>query len=40
MSGHVMPGVRGVYDRYAYNAEKKAAFEALANLVGRIVNAP
>jgi integrase len=32
---HVMPGVRGVHDRYAYHSEKKAAFEALANLVAQ-----
>ena len=36
--GHVMPGVRGVYDRHAYLAEKRAAFEALATLVSRILN--
>jgi integrase len=36
--GHVMPGVRGIYDRHAYLAEKRAAFEALAALVFRILN--
>jgi integrase len=36
--GHVIGGVRGVYDRHAYRAEKAAAFEALAGLVERIVN--
>jgi integrase len=36
--GHVIGGVRGVYDMYEYFAEKKRAFEALAALVERIVN--
>src|SRR5262249_39052205 len=36
--GHVLPGVRGVYDRHEYHAEKKAAYEALAGLIERIVN--
>jgi integrase len=31
--GHVIPGVRGVYDRWEYLEEKRAAFEALAGLV-------
>jgi len=35
---HVMGGIRGVYDRYAYHKEKKAAFEKLAAQVERIVN--
>ncbi|MGB6435072.1 MAG: site-specific integrase [Bradyrhizobium sp.] len=35
--GHVIGGVRGVYDRYAYRDEKRAAFEALAALVSRIL---
>ncbi|MGJ4908856.1 tyrosine-type recombinase/integrase [Bradyrhizobium sp. HKCCYLS2033] len=35
--GHVMGGVRGVYDRHAYLDEKRAAFEALAALVDRIL---
>jgi integrase len=35
--GHVIGGVRGVYDRYEYLAEKRAAFEALAGLVDRIL---
>jgi integrase len=38
--GHVIPGIRGVYDRHAYHAEKRHAFEALAALVERIVNPP
>ncbi|MEK9281192.1 site-specific integrase [Bradyrhizobium sp. ISRA442] len=36
--GHVIGGVRGVYDRYAYIEEKRAAFEALAALIERILN--
>jgi integrase len=38
--GHVISGVRGTYDRYAYLEEKRHAFEALAALVERIVNPP
>jgi integrase len=37
--GHVIAGVRGTYDRHAYHAEKAAAFEKLADLVGEIVGA-
>jgi integrase len=36
--GHVMGGVRETYDRYEYLDEKRAAFEALATLVSRILN--
>jgi integrase len=36
--GHVMPGVRGTYDRHEYYEEKRHAFEALASLVARIVD--
>ncbi len=36
--GHVIGGVRGVYDRHAYYEEKRQAFEALASLIGRIVS--
>jgi integrase len=36
--GHVMGGVRETYDRYEYLDEKRAAFEALAVLVERILN--
>ena len=36
--GHVIGGVRGVYDRHLYLDEKRRAFEALAGLVERIVN--
>jgi integrase len=35
--GHVISGVRGVYDRHAYRDEKARAFEALAQQVARIV---
>ena len=31
-------GVRGVYDRHEYHAEKAQAFDALASLVERIVS--
>jgi integrase len=36
--GHVVPGVRGVYDRHEYLAEMRHAYEALAALIDRIVN--
>jgi integrase len=36
--GHVIGGVRGVYDRHEYLDEKRQGFEALASLVERIVN--
>jgi integrase len=36
--GHVMGGVRETYDRHEYLDEKRAAFEALASLVSRILN--
>ena len=35
--GHVMGGVRGVYDRHEFLAEKGAAFEKLAAIVGGII---
>jgi integrase len=35
--GHVIGGVRGVYDRHEYYTEKAQAFEALAALIERIV---
>jgi integrase len=38
--GHVIGGVRGVYDRHAYHDEKRHAFDALAAMVDRIVNPP
>jgi integrase len=36
--GHVIPGVRGVYDRYEYLDEKRDALEKLAALVDRILH--
>jgi integrase len=36
--GHVIPGVRGVYDRHGFAAEMLHAFEALASQIERIVN--
>jgi integrase len=36
--GHVIGGVRGVYDRHAYREEKRQAFEALTAQIERIVN--
>jgi integrase len=38
--GHVIGGVRGVYDRHSYRDEKGRAFEALAALIERIVQPP
>jgi integrase len=35
--GHVIGGVRGVYDRHEYHREKARAFEMLAGEIGRIV---
>jgi integrase len=35
--GHALTGVRATYDRHAYEAEKRAAFEALAAQIERIV---
>jgi len=35
--GHVIGGVRGTYDRHAFHAEKKQAFEALASQIDRII---
>jgi integrase len=36
--GHVIGGVRGVYDRHEFYSEKKQALEALATLIEHIVN--
>jgi integrase len=36
--GHVIGGVRGVYDRHKYQEEMRQAFEALASLIDRIVH--
>ena len=35
--GHVIPGVRGVYDRHEYAAEKRAALEKLDVQIARIL---
>jgi integrase len=35
--GHVIGGIRGVYDRHEYHREKALAFEALAGQIDRIV---
>jgi hypothetical protein len=35
--GHVIGGVRGVYDRHAYRKEKRQAFEALAARIDHIL---
>ena len=36
--GHVIGGVRGVYDRHSFLEEKRMAFEKLAALIEGIVN--
>jgi integrase len=36
--GHVIGGVRGVYDRHSFLEEKRIAFEALAAQIERIIN--
>jgi integrase len=36
--GHVIPGIRGVYDHHEFVEEKRLAFEALAGQIDRIVN--
>ena len=36
--GHTMATVRGTYDRHEYYEEKRLAFEALAALIGQIVD--
>jgi integrase len=38
--GHAIPGVEGVYDRYAYADEKADALKRLATLVDAILNPP
>jgi integrase len=38
--GHALTGVRRVYDRHEFQSEKAAAFEALAQMVERIVRPP
>ena len=36
--GHVIPGIRGVYDVHEFREEKARAFEALAGQIDRIVD--
>jgi integrase len=36
--GHVIGGVRGIYDRHKYHREKKKAYEKLAAQIERILN--
>jgi integrase len=36
--GHVIGGVRGIYDRHEYHREKAEAYEALAGIIERIVS--
>jgi len=36
--GHVIGGVRGVYDRYEFHTEKQQAYEALSALIENITN--
>ena len=38
--GHLLSGVRKIYNRDDFKAQKKAAFDALAALIVRIVNPP
>ena len=38
--GHVISGVRAVYDRHGFHKEKKDAFEALARQLDIIINPP
>jgi integrase len=38
--GHVIGGIRSVYDKYEYLDEKRAAFESLAQLLERVVRPP
>jgi integrase len=35
--GHAIPGVKGIYDRHSYAAEKANALARLADLIGQIV---
>ena len=38
--GHVLPGVRGIYDRHTFLAEKRDALEKLAALLEAIISPP
>jgi integrase len=37
---HTIGGIRGVYDRHEFAAEKRTALESLASLIERILNPP
>ena len=37
VTGHVIPGVRGIYDRYDYRAERQAALETWGERLALIV---
>jgi integrase len=36
--GHALQGVRGIYDRHSYRQEKQRALNALAGVIGTIIN--
>jgi len=36
--GHIIGGVRGIYDRHRYTEEMRHAFEALSAQIDRIVD--
>lgn len=38
--GHMLPGMKRVYDQYKYHAEKAEALEKLAGMIDSIVNPP
>jgi len=38
--GHVIGGIRGIYDRFEFHSEKRHAFEALADQIDLIANPP
>jgi integrase len=38
--GHALTGVRGTYDRHAYESEKRHAFERLARQIAAVVHPP
>jgi integrase len=38
--GHVLPGMKKIYDRHKYYDEKKLALEKLASQIGRIIDPP
>src|SRR5262249_11445870 len=38
--GHIIGGIKGIYDRYSYFDEKRVAYDKLAALIDRIVYPP